>query len=58
MSNLVFVVWMIFWPLGCSVSRYLYFLRGDGKDDGAALIASLIELGIWIWVSTLLYEKP
>ena len=57
MSNMPFVIWMIGFPLSCSISKYLVHLRGLEHPEEVVIVASVIELVLYIWIATLLYSK-
>lgn len=55
MENLPFVIWMVLYPIGCSIEGYLdakgrkILGRGRPEDDSYAW-ASLINIAIWLLV--------
>lgn len=59
MRNLVFMFWVLLWPLICSL---IYLL--DSRTTHAVLsletcsLRSLFEIVVWIIVGILLYQKP
>ena len=55
--NLVFVIWLLFFPLFQSVEDYLSYLKGRRFSNDAEIGAGLIMLAFYIWIATLLYEK-
>ena len=59
MKNLVFILWLILFPLSTSIGTFLSRISGNQKEysENTEAISSLIILIIWVFVSTLLFEK-
>ena len=60
MKNLVFVIWMLGYPLVVSIGNYLSSSPEERYSQPAAALATLtviIVIIIWGWVGWLLYEK-
>ena len=57
MRNLVFVIWVLGWPVGGAVSEYLGYLRGKRYSEGVEAFNAIICIIIWILIGFLLYEK-
>jgi len=55
MENISFVIWMIVYPLGISISSHLSGLRGIKYDDDVIGLAAVLDLIIWVGVGKLLY---
>jgi hypothetical protein len=55
MEKLAFVLWVLLWPLVCSITGYLHLLYklkvGKKYDEGKLLFVSIVQLIIWIWVA-------
>lgn len=57
MENLCFVLWMVLFPLGCSIEKYIYReLCGNKPTDEEKGFAALIEIIVWVSVGVLLYN--
>lgn len=56
MSNLPFVLWVVLFPLGNAVERYLRWLR-EGTEDSEFVeaVSALISLAVWISIAHALY---
>ena len=57
MNMLCFVLWMLGYPLVCSIGSYLSYLSGKRYTDGVHGIASLIIIVIWFVVGSLIWSK-
>ena len=53
LSNLIFVIWVIGFPLGCSIQTYLSERDYSAKTNG---ISAIIDIIIWVIVACLLFE--
>jgi len=57
MNNLVFVIWMLAWPIVCAVEDYLIHLTGKTFSANAVGFSAIIRLAIWIFIAVRLYQK-
>ncbi len=61
MSNLLFVIWMLLYPVIARLSDYLVFLSNNSQVKEYSTetrgIAAIVEVFIWIYVGFLLYKK-
>ena len=61
MTNLVFVIWMLGFPIVCSIEDYLkYTLTGrpiKKYSESTEAWANLLTFMMYIWVACLLYDK-
>ena len=56
MANLTLVLWLVLFPLGCSIEKYLLVKRNAraGHEQPSELsfgIVALIEAIIWVYVA-------
>jgi hypothetical protein len=56
MRNLVFVIWMLGWPLINNL-EHLWNPRLAAYSGDVKIIDALILITIWVWIGKLLYEK-
>ncbi len=59
MKNLVFMLWIILWPLTVELCNLISFKMGESKENiskSNKKIAGLV-LFIWVLIAFLLYEK-
>lgn len=61
MENLSFVIWLIFYPVGTSISLYFgdkrQIMSGlEPYDKVTLVITSIINIFIWVYVAKLLYK--
>ena len=57
MRNVMFTVWMLFFPLFHQLAHYFSFLRGVKLINTEDTATNIIRLLIYFWVAILLYEK-
>lgn len=57
MKNFTFMLWVLLWPLICSIESYFIHLEGETYSDTVELITSVIYLCVWIKIGKLLYKK-
>ena len=57
MSIIAFVVWLIGWPLACSASDYLEFLRGERYSQSVKGLGAFVSLFIWLVVACMVWNK-
>lgn len=64
MKNLIFILWMLGWPIGSELSSVLgaYARKLDQKPynedrDSVDTLATIVEFCIWIIVGALLFER-
>lgn len=57
MNMICFVLWMLGYPLVCSIGSYLGYLSGRRYKDGVHEIASLITLIVWVYVGSLIWSN-
>jgi hypothetical protein len=58
MKNIAFVLWMVLDPIGTMLGRWIYFKMGEKVSENVAGLAAVINTIVYIYVATLLYEKP
>lgn len=61
MKNLVFILWMVLWPISCAVSRYINIaisksLGREYPEDDIVTTAKTIEGVIFIIVAWILWH--
>lgn len=54
MKNLLFVIWLLCWPLVMSVDSYVSFLCGQHTSDS---LSGLVFVIFYAVIGNLLYEK-
>ena len=57
MSMICFLLWMLGYPLVCSIGSYLSYLSGKRYSVQVIGIASLITIVIWFVVGSLIWSK-
>ena len=57
MRNLIFVIWMILFPITSSIQGHLNFLQGKTYSVAVEGIVAIFFLVVWFYVGKLLYEK-
>lgn len=61
MRNIVFVIWMLLFPLVTELTAYFDFLANGSVvkqyDDAIVSLAALLVLVGWIGIGALLYER-
>ncbi len=57
MRNIVFVIWMLGFPLVGEFCLYLAFKRGRIFESEVLGVAAMIDMVIWIFVGYKLYER-
>lgn len=57
MKNLVFVIWMLGYPIVCRIGQYIDYLCNRTYSDSALIFAEIIQGIIWIIIGILLYER-
>jgi ATP/ADP translocase len=57
MRNLAFVIWATIYPITVSAVSYLFFLEGFQHSHDERDFEGFVNLVIWVWIGTLLYEK-
>ena len=58
MNNIVFVIWVIGWPLSQTISAYVYeHCIGREYSANERATGALIQLAIWIFIAIKLYES-
>lgn len=57
MENLVFMLWMVLYPLSTTVGYTISYKWGEGKGYSveAKGMAALVEISVYIYVGSLLY---
>jgi len=57
MKNLLFVIWMLCWPLDNGFSDYLAWITYHQTYSGNVhAIGVLTMAAVWVWVGAMLYE--
>ena len=58
MKNLSYVVWMLGWPLLCSIETFVSrYLLEKTFSSGVEGMAALFNIIVWFVVGKFLYEK-
>lgn len=53
MSKFLFVMWLLLWPLVCSMSGYFDYLRFGGYiyPEEIRQLSAILEFWIWIFIA-------
>lgn len=57
MKTLAFVLWMIFWPLSNTITRYICFKMEITFSEGIKNAAVIFDFIIWVGIGHLLYQN-
>jgi hypothetical protein len=55
MENLVFVLWVLLWPVSTATCLFIKYLSGREYSDNTHAITAVINIIIWVWIGNLLY---
>jgi hypothetical protein len=62
MKNIVFVIWMVTFPISVPLGDYLIFLAHGSVtgyySEQVQLFVAIFEIILWLLVGYLLYETP
>jgi len=56
-KNLVFVIWMLCYPITIEIANYLQFLQGKRWTEGATVFGYVFDLFLYLFVAVRLYES-
>lgn len=56
MPHLLAIIWIIVWPLTCSIEEYIYVMRNrlivrESASDDVFALAWFIEISVCIWIA-------
>ena len=58
MTELAFVIWMVFYPFTCSISTsYRIQVMQKQYSDGVVAVSALIHLVIWVSIGVMLWSR-
>jgi uncharacterized membrane protein len=55
MENLVFILWVLLWPVSTALCLYIKHASGRDYSDNTHAVSALISIIVWVWIGNLLY---